>query len=436
MAKKSTKNGTADKRPPKPCKDYPLFFHQSGRIAKKVRKKLHYFGRWGKTVNGEVVLVENLDEAIQAAWDLFEEQKNDLYAGRSPRKKSGDELTVQKLTNDYMNFKRRRFDSGELSKHTFSEYHHACIQVIEAFGKNRVVGDLESTDFAKLRTKLAETHGPVTLSNDIQRIRMIFKFGRDEGLIEKPIPYGQSFDKPNAKTIRKAKRESGAKHFEAEELRMILDALDGQEVVTYRTDEETREPVSVKLSANPELRAMVLLGVNCGYGQSDCAGLPKSVLDLPGGWVGLTREKTEVSRKAKLWPETTEALRQVIADRPAPKDPVDADLVFLTPKGKRWLRQSGSDDPKKGQSRTDLIGRQFSKLLKQLGINGRRGFYGCRHSFRTAADGSRDKTACDVIMGHVDSSMGANYRHGIDDSRLVAVAQHVHSWLWTNSDEG
>jgi hypothetical protein len=33
-------------------------------------------------------------------------------------------------------------------------------------------------------------------------------------------------------------------------------------------------------------------------------------------------------------------------------------------------------------------------------------------------------------MGHVDDSMAANYRERIGDSRLKAVTDHVHAWLW------
>ncbi len=33
-------------KPTKPSKDYPLYAHNCGRWAKKVRGKLHYFARW------------------------------------------------------------------------------------------------------------------------------------------------------------------------------------------------------------------------------------------------------------------------------------------------------------------------------------------------------------------------------------------------------
>lgn len=433
MGRNSTKTKPADKRPKKPD-GYPLFFHQSGRIAKKIKGRLHYFGRWGRTENGEVIPIENQAAEIQAAWDLFDEQKNDLYAGRTPQKKTEGDLTVQKLVNDYLNAKKKLLNSGELTKQTFSEYHHACAQVVESFGGTRSVSTLASTDFAELRESLSKNRGAVTLANDIQKIRMIFKYGVNEGLITKPISYGQSFDKPRKKVIRAAKRKTGPKNFEAEELRLILESLEGKEVVSNLIDEETKEPIRVKLKANPQLRAMALLGVNCGYGQTDCANLPKSALDLSEGWAEFHRTKTEVDRRAKLWPETIEALQDVISNRPEPQDPEDSDLVFITSTGKRWVRQSKSEEPEKWQSRTDLIGKQFSKVLKKLGINGRRGFYGCRHSHRTAADGAKDRTACDVIMGHVDPSMGANYRHGMDDSRLIAVADHVRQWLWPDAE--
>ena len=89
---------------------------------------------------------------------------------------------------------------------------------------------------------------------------------------------------------------------------------------------------------------MTLLGVSAGMGNSDCAQLPESALDLAGGWLDYPRPKTGVPRRAKLWPETVEALRVALAqrDRWLEKrqkrgEPVDADTalrVFVTRIGK------------------------------------------------------------------------------------------------------
>ena len=79
------------------------------------------------------------------------------------------------------------------------------------------------------------------------------------------------------------------------------------------------------------------------------------------------------------------------------------------------------------------MAQEFSKLLKLLDINGRRGFYGFRHTFETQAGESRDQIAVDHLMGHSDNSMAANYRHDISDARLRDVVAVVHRWLWPDT---
>jgi len=69
--------------------------------------------------------------------------------------------------------------------------------------------------------------------------------------------------------------------------------------------------------------------------------------------------------------------------------------------------------------------------VKRKGLS----FYSLRHTFETVAGNSQDQVAVDAIMGHIDSSMAANYRHGIDDSRLQAVTAHVHDWLFSDGGQ-
>jgi integrase len=117
---------------------------------------------------------------------------------------------------------------------------------------------------------------------------------------------------------------------ETDELRMVLGALDGKQVTLKEPDEETGKPVKVKLPARPVLRAMVLLACNGGLGNTDLSEMTFDHVDLDSGWVDYPRVKTGVERRFPLWPETLEAVKLAIAERPEPKDPANKNLIFLT----------------------------------------------------------------------------------------------------------
>jgi integrase len=183
-------------------------------------------------------------------------------------------------------------------------------------------------------------------------------------------------------------------------------------------------------AAGVPFKAMILLGVNCGFGNHDIATLPLSALDLEGGWMDFPRPKTGIPRRCPLWPQTVAALREAVAKRPAPKDREDAGLVFLQRSGRRWVRHTES-------SRTDHLTVVFRGLLQTCGLHRAGfGFYSLRHIFRTVADAARDPVAIDLIMGHADPSMGAHYRLRVEDERLQAVAEHVHRWLFGAAPDG
>ena len=52
--------------------------------------------------------------------------------------------------------------------------------------------------------------------------------------------------------------------------------------------------------APPPLKAMILLGLNGGLGNFDCASLPSSAVNLETGWLDYPRPKTGIGRRVPL----------------------------------------------------------------------------------------------------------------------------------------
>lgn len=409
-------------KPEKPYEGFPLTPHPTGRWCKKINRQFHYFGSWRDDPDGKAAL-----EQFNREWPY-------LSQGRTPPPVSAEHgCTVGDLVNAFLTSKKRKLESAELSPQSFGDYRKSAARLIKQFGKGRRVDDLHPDDFERFRKALAKRYGIVTLRNEINRCRVILKYASDQGMIDRPVIYGQSFDKPSAKMLRKARNAAGPRLFEADELRRILDALDGKPAAVEGED----EPLT--LTADPMLKAMILLGVNSGFGNTDIASLPQSAIDW-SGWIEFPRTKTEIPRRVPLWPETVEALRKAIDIRPEPKDRADADLCFITVQGNRWVRttRSQSKPDKHLYVTVNTIAGRFGALLKRLRINGRKGlgFYTLRHTFETMAGESKDQVAVNSIMGHVDQSMAAAYRERISDERLRAVVDQVRAWLFPITEGG
>jgi len=364
-------------KPAKPRPDFPLYPHASGRWAKKIRGKLFYFGKWDNP---------------QAALEKYVSERDDLYAGRTPRVKQGG-LTVRDLCNRFLAAKRQRVESGELAEITWHSYWTTCKLMARSLG-DRLVSDLRAEDLARYRADLAKTRGLVSLADKVNRSRIVLRWAYTTDLIDKPIKFGDSLAMPSAKAIR---QQRTPRMFEAAELRQMLAAAD------------------------PITKAQILLGVNAGLSCTDIGQLPIAALDLQGGWLTFARVKTATERRIPLWRETVESLRQAIASRPTPAKPTLGALVFLRPSGKTW--QVGAKD---------LFSPHFVAFLKSVGLHrARHGYYVLRHIVETIGGESRDQVAVDAIMGHEPGDMAARYRERISDERLQAVVNVVRTWLFS-----
>jgi integrase len=371
--------GSAHK-PDRP-KNFPLFPHANGQWARKIKKRIFYFGVWA-----------DRDKALEN----YLRDKDALYAGRNPSEFSAAGLAVGDGCNLFLMAKKSLLESRDIAQVTFKDYEDTCKGIVESIGRTRAVATLVAADFDKLRLQLAKRLGPVALGNEINRVRIVFRYLYEASLIDSPVRFGPQFRRPPAKALRLAKAESGSKLLTQDELNTLLD------------------------KANSRLKAMIYLGINCGMGNADIGNLNHSHLDLANGWLCYPRPKTGIMRKAKLWRETITALRNV--PRIEPSNPVHVVRVFLTHSGNPWSTDS-SDNP---------VAKEFTKLVKAAHLE-RPGltFYALRHTFQTIAEECRDAPAVRFIMGHapVGGDMSSVYREKISDERLVDVAVHVRKWL-------
>lgn len=384
MSGHSTGSTVRDKtdRPSKPYPTFPLFAHRNGQWAKKIRGQLHYFG---------------LHADPDAALAKYLEQRDDLHAGRKPRIDVGA-MTVKEVANAFLNHKQALLDVGELSPRTWAEYKAACDLLVARLGKQRLVGDVGPDDFAAMRNHMAKKWGPHRLGKMIQYTRSVLKYAYEAALIDRPMRFGPGFARPSKKVLRLERARKGPKLFTPPQIRAMI------------------------RKAGQPLKAMLLLGINCAFGNTDCGTLPLAALNLASGWVDFPRPKTGAPRRCPLWPETVTALREALATRPEPKDPADAALVFITKYGMSWGKDTS----------TNPISQETAKLLKALKLyrGTGKGFYVLRHCFETIGGAAKDQIAVDYIMGHARDDMASIYRERIGDDRLQAVVEHVHRWLF------
>ena len=383
----------ADDKPKKPHPDFPLFPHATNRWAKKVKGKLYYFGKVSTDPKGEAAIKDWLarKDAILAGCD-----------NKTPARHPDDPVAIKDVCNAFYGHKKALREAGELTERSLLEYYATCKRLVKAFGRLRPVSSLVADDFRRLRAQIAKHWGPIRLANEIQRVRSVFKYGFESGLLRDPVRIGVDFKKPSAKVLRQNRAQGGVRMFEADELRLLVE------------------------KAGPNMKAMILLAANAGLGNADVAGLSLSHANLKTAWLTYPRPKTGIERRIPLWPETIEAIKVAIKQRAKPKDKTCQHLAFIGPRGESYLADNGY-----------RVAQEFNRVLTAAKVKPRRGFYGIRHGFQTVAEGARDLSAVQSIMGHAasGSDMSARYRERVDDDRLQAVVNHVRTWLFGTEEK-
>jgi integrase len=363
----------------KPRASFPLTPHASGR-------------GWSKKYRGHQLFIA--ERVAEAAVEEFNRLARLIDTGQyrpEQKRKAPSRVTVGDVVRRYVEERERDVDAGRLTCGACDDYDDAGNDMVTAFGGDKLVCDLDPDNFTRLYRAWADGDSPLgshALGRMVQSCRTIFKHAYENAWVESIPRYGSVFRKP---------------------------AAEKKQGVGF-TLEEARALVAAAAASNVQLEAMLLLMLNGGYTAKDCAALPRSAVDFDANIVHFPRPKMKrrraLARVMVLWPETAEALKEVMLRRP--KD----ELVFRTVHGNPWV-----------QGLTDSVRLLCERLQDAMGWDVR-GPSWLRHLHRTIADELEKPHAAARLMGHRIPGIAETYIDTIEHCRVEEITLHIRARLW------
>ncbi|MFC1764560.1 tyrosine-type recombinase/integrase [Planctomycetota bacterium] len=348
---------------------FPLTIHPTGQYCKKIKGKLYYFG-----ADKEQALTRYLEDAAY------------LHLGKGTKQKSmGDSLSLKMLCNLYLDHQKSRTTIGEVKPRHVSDQTFILRGFVKFVGPNRLVSAVTTIDLQNYRTKLIKaTRTPNTINNHISTIKALYNWALENEIMD---------NVPNLKAVKK--------------------------IANPRNDKPTftlQQTQKLLQNASTQMKAMIWLGLNCGFGCTDCSQLKWKNLDLQNSRVDFPRGKTGIDRNLPLWPETVQALA---------KTPKQGDLVFYTQRGNPWVRtiRSVKEDGTDKYVKDDAISKEFSKTIQKAGIQTEKGvgFYTLRRTAATWTARSGDPFAVQKLLGHADLKMATTYVQDVSEQTDRAI---------------
>jgi integrase len=361
----------------KPYATFPLTPRSDGRFVKTIRGVPHTFGGKGDW---------------RAALDEYAALAPMLHAGRVPTS-TAELVTVRQMANVYLAERDADVKHGTLTLGSWDDYRDALGRFVRFVGPSTPARELGPDHFTRFGQKLRGSLGSYAYNRTRALILAWLRHAGAAEWVKPPINVGVGFKRIPAGKIR---GERKSRLFTPAQIAKLL-----------------------KL-AKPQMRAMILLGLNGGFGSTDCARLTRDVIDLKGKVIRYRRTKTNIPRTVPLWPETVKALRPLLELRP------DDPLVFRTRHGKVWVR---TERGRKGKVVTkDAVADRFGKMMDEAKIDMPGvGFYALRHTFATHANEVRDADARRHVMGRRLPDLDDVYIEHLFLPRLKILTDHVRS---------
>jgi len=258
-------------------------------------------------------------------------------------------MTIKRLCDIYLKFQFSKVQANALTAGHHKEQIGSLNKLMVFLGQNIYINKISTLDLQNYKRKIQKSHmSACRLNLYISIIKALFHWARKNDILG---------NIPN------------------------IDAISRGKIVHHEKFTFSQKEVNKLLSvADVKMRAMIWLGLNCGFGCTDCAGLKWTDLDLANSRVRLPRRKTGILRDLLLWPETIESLRKV---------PKKGKLVLYTSRRNPFIQTLYKSDGNGNGKYTTLntITTKFSRLIKRVGLDVPKGtgFYTLRRTAATIA---------------------------------------------------
>ena len=359
---------------------FPLTLHSTGQFCKKIKGKMYYFGS-----DKKVALQRYLDQSTYLHGD--QQILQDMPTQNN--------MTLKQLCDMYLKYQYSKLQANDLTVQHHNDQIGSLNKLMDFLGQNHKIDGISTLDLQNYKRNLQASYGSVhRLNLHISIMKALFHWAKKCEILK---------DIPNIDAVSRGKI--------VHKDRFIFDS------------EQIGKLIS---TADVKMQAMIWLGLNCGFGCTDCAGLTWADVDLANGRVKFPRRKTGVFRDLPLWPETVAALKKI---------PKKGTLVFYTSRGNPYIQTLSKTD---GNGRIkfiilNTITTLFSRMIKKVGIDAPKGtgFYSLRRTAATFAAHSGDPFAVQRLLGHADLQMATRYVQDvsaqtdrvIENSRKYACAE-------------
>jgi integrase len=342
---------------------FPLTLHPTGQYCKKINGKIRYFGKDKKK-----------------ALEKYLAQATYLHGPQSLAEKiSNGKMTLKQLCDLYLSYQNSRVLVGDITAKHYNDLTYSLSRFMAFLGQGCRIENISTLDLQNYKCKLQSSYPSVDRQNlHIGLMKAMFHWARKNDVLESI---------PNIDAISKDRVVHKEKYtFNKKQIRKLLSASD------------------------IKMKAMIWLGLNCGFGCTDCSRLQWKDIDFKNNRVKLARNKTKIGRNLPLWPETIKALKEI---------PRSGALVFTTSKDHPWIRTTATtnDNGEPKYIIDNRISAKFSRLMKKVGIQApkRTGFYTLRRTAATMAARSGDPFAVQRLLGHIDLTMATRYVQDVSE---------------------